>query len=363
MQVDISHIPLLIANVDQDVFNRSPSKDQTTISAIGWAIIIAAIVAGGSVFYFLYILTNSGVLGFLGALIVILVVYFLDRTLLRDERPVTLIVRLLISLVLAIFISMPIKVRMSEAVIKDAVIHDANNFNQELYLNEVIGLQQKMDDKLQDLNDCIQVASEMVNGKLAQTQLLVECRRQKKELKATWDQRIAEAEISVQDQLITADTSFVNLLGKFVAITLGTDNHQKPLTWYLNFAIFLFFMITEALPSILRATLQNSYYINEVRDKHIALTKIRNNRQQILDAMTNPDSIDDNDLREVEISYWNEFAKQHNDDMKDTGLLHQIRKQFEILKLRKNKSNGEVIIPDEVNLESEANNGLEDSIL
>jgi len=330
----LTKIPLTIANADMEIFERSPNRDQSTLLAIGWAIVIACVSAGTAFFFFIYFLTNSILPSTLFGLIMVVIVYLLDRTLLRDENRARLAVRFGISLIIAIIISLPIKVKIEESMLISSIKRDVHLYNQNLVEDNVGVVKVSLDEKLEEVNDCITESSQMNrNRKVAQLQRLLECRRIKEELLKNWDDKLAEARASIEDKFITnPDTSFVAQLGEFVNVTMNPSKTQGGwLAWFLNLAIFLAFMITEALPSVLRATLQDSFYITEIAHKNEAVNKAQAKKFAADKDLFDKDNYENSELRILKRKYWEEMGKQMNSDFTNSNLLQDLGKQIQYL--------------------------------
>lgn len=337
-----TRIPLVVANADQEIYDRSPNGETTIIRAIGWAIIIASAVAGIAFYVFLQSLTGSIFLGLGGAAVMVTIIVLFDRTLLRDESPTKLVVRFIISICIATFISVPVKVKLAEDSLTSYITESTAKHNQDLR-EQVYEARKEIDDQLKEINSGIILASEKQNGKITQVQTLVELRRQKKELEETRDQKIADVEASIADQFQKPDLSFMAQMSAFIDLTLNPSKGNDPIALFLNIVILLIFILTEALPSMLRMTLQKSNYIRAVEFKNALIKKIQGKIEEIQSLLIDSDSIQINSMLLKRQEYYVNLSKLAVKELKSTdqlqGLYAQILEEEEAYRQQLAKEN------------------------
>lgn len=330
MSNPFTQIPLAIANADEEIFARSPNGETTIIKAIGWAIIIASVVAGIAFYVFLHSMSDSIILSFGGAAVMVIIIILFDRTLLRDESKIKLFFRFLISVCIALFISVPVKVNMASESLKSYIVESTARHNQDLR-DQVYSAREEIDDRLEEINRGIIDASVRdENGRLTQSQTLVELRRLKAELVETRDQKIADVEASIENQMQVPDTSFISQMGTFIDLTVHPSKANDPIAIFLNVVILLLFILTEALPSILRMTLQKSNYIRAVEFKNSLVQKIQGKIEEIQTLLIESDSIQINDMLLKRQDYYVQLSRQAVTELKSTDELQKL--YAEILK-------------------------------
>lgn len=258
----------------------------------------------------------------------VVVVYLLDRTLLRDESKSKLIFRMVISLVIALFISIPLKVSMGEEALKSHIIQEASRHNQELR-NQVHEVRRELQAKKDRIDaDIMRYSEKDMNGQITQVQKLVEARRLKQELLDTWEDRIAEAEVMVADQMINdPDTSFVAQMTTFLDLTINPSKSSNPIAAFLNGIIFCLFALTEAMPSILRSTLQSSFYIRAIRHKNGLIHVIQDRLEEVQNLLVTKDSLEGNQILLKKQSYFIELARQASFALKSTEELERLHQE------------------------------------
>lgn len=319
-----TRISLIVANADQEIFDRCPNGETTIIKAIGWAIVIASVVAGIAFYVFLDSLTGSVLLGMAGAFVMVTIIALFDRSLLRDESKTKLIFRFLFSVAIALFISVPVKVNMAEDSLKTYIVESTARYNQGLR-NQVDEVRDEIDFRLEEINNEIIIASERdANGRITQVQRLVELRRLKTELLENREQRIADMEARIAPQVQTPDTSFMAQMGTFIDLTLHPSKANDPIANFLNVVILLLFILTEALPSMLRMTLQNSNYIRAVEFKNKLIKKIQAKIEEIQSLLIESDSFEVNGLLMKRQDYYVKLSKLAASELKTTEELQHL---------------------------------------
>ena len=316
-------IALAVSNADQDAYSRCPNSESTTILAIGWSVIIASVTAGVAFFVFLQSLSGSFLIGGIGSFVMVVIIVLYDRTLLRDESVGKLILRFAMSIAIAVIISVPVKVHLAEQNLKDHIVEVTALHNQGL-IKQVDAVRDELDDQLQTINDGIIEASVKEGGRITQTQVLVEYRRQKNELLETRDQKIEEVQASIEGQFQEPDTSFMGQMATFIDLTLHPSKSSDPIALFLNIAILLLFILTESMPSILRATMQNSVYIKAVSFKNGLIERIQAKIEDLQNLLVECENHEMVEAILARIDYYQELCKTATTELRTTDALKDL---------------------------------------
>lgn len=264
------------AGINEKLFQESNLKDKKLMNMLSLMIPISAIIAGLAFYTFVKFFTESFVLATFVGTIIFLVFLWHDQSLMSTDKLGQIYGRILGSLAIACFITIPFKANQMHDVITEKIIHETELENadvRKVMLDKI----EAIEEEGQKINEKMTEAS---RNRQYDSQVFYDTRREQQAFNETKAQRIEDIKNTYEAMMKKPEVSKFDILGHYANNMFSKDS---PSELFINLAIIVFLIFLEASPAIVRLTVEGGEYMKK-RDHIDALRKMINEKIRVLET-------------------------------------------------------------------------------
>ena len=264
--------------VNEKIYNRLDEGEKSLIKILALTIPISAIVTGLVFFYAIDLLLNSTFIAAIGGLLIGLLTYLHDSTMLAGKGNGRACFRLLLSLLFAIVLSVPVKVKLMGDTIHKVYEEKIEAYNLQIDA-ELLKAKEIIFREEQAIDSELAEAGKRYDQNNKNTQHLVELRRKKKNFLAQKEAKLQGLEKLYEAKKKPIEVSKVQLCAFFYKNYFS--GNSSPEESLYNAMILLILLMFEALPAIIRLKLEDSKYLAKIEHRNLMIRKAEDEREAV----------------------------------------------------------------------------------
>lgn len=248
------------------IYQNCSITDQKYINMLALTIPVSAILAGGAFYYFVLFFSESKLLSSIVGIICFFLAYWQGQSLLNSESEGQVYGRIVASLLIALFITIPYKTTQMHDSIVEKIRQGVEGQNSDVLLQMNASIE-TIEEEGGRLNQEMVEASRNRNF---DPQPFYDARRALNDFNKTKQKRIDDIRTAYNGKIATAEITKFDVIGYYVKVMFSMEN---PSELFVNLALFVFLLFIEALPAFIRLALTKGSYIEE-RDHYFSLKRM-----------------------------------------------------------------------------------------
>jgi hypothetical protein len=313
--------------VNQKIYNRLDDGEKSLIKILALTVPVSAMVTGLVFYYAIDLLMDNILVSATGGIFIGLFAFLHDSTMLSEKGIERACFRLVLSLLFAIIMAVPVKVKLMGDTIN------------KVYANKIEKQNRHVDSDLLKAKEVIFKEEQAINSELAaagkrydqnnkNTQQLTELRRKKKSFLAQKEMKIQELEKLFEAKKKPIEASKIQLCAFFYKNFFSGDSSPEESLY--NGMILIILLMFESLPAIIRLKLDSGEYLKKVDHRNMMTRKVGLKRERLETQIYNGE-VDSENLEEafnsLDLLKELEIASQ-DDSSQNRGALIEKAKQI-----------------------------------
>lgn len=334
-------------HVDPTIFSRLDPAEKNLITILAISIPCSSILAALVFYYSVHLLLGSILVALVVAVFLGFIMYLHDSTLLSEAGKTRAIARLILSVVIALIVAVPLKIKFMGESLENQYLAGIKSFNLEIE-KELMAEKQVILDEEAELHRMVQIAS-VEFSETGKSQPLVEARRIRDAFLKEKDQRIAELETMYSNKMKPLEVTKLDQAAYFFTHMFSKSS---PKELFINLTVFIFLLLGEALPAIVRLKLENSKFLSKVIHKKMMSDKADAEIEEIEKSIFDLDSLEGLEGKIDEISIWGELESVSKGGFRDVEKLKSLVEKY---KAKKQVDSENVAAPPPSDSEKDSN--------